>query len=35
MLEEGMVYLGTSRKPDVSIDKAEYLALKLANRHEP
>ena len=28
-----MVYLGTSRKPDDSINKAEYLALKLANRH--
>ena len=33
MLEEGMVYVGTSRKPDDSINKAEYLALKLANRH--
>ena len=28
-----MVYLGTSRKPDDSINKPEYLALKLANRH--
>jgi DNA helicase HerA-like ATPase len=28
-----MVYVGTSRKPDDSINKAEYLALKLANRH--
>ncbi|MDH3195758.1 MAG: DUF853 domain-containing protein, partial [Hyphomicrobiales bacterium] len=33
MFEEGMVYVGTSRKPDDSINKAEYLALKLANRH--
>jgi DNA helicase HerA-like ATPase len=33
VLEEEMVYVGTSRKPDDSINKAEYLALKLANRH--
>ena len=28
-----MVYVGTSRKPDDGINKPEYLALKLANRH--
>lgn len=33
VLEEGMVYLGASQNPDDSIGKAEYLALKLANRH--
>ncbi len=33
MLEEEMVYVGTSRKPDDGINKPEYLALKLANRH--
>ncbi len=33
MLEEGQLYVGTSRKPDDTINKAEYLALKLANRH--
>ncbi len=33
MLQEELVYVGTSRKPDDSINKAEYLALKLANRH--
>jgi DNA helicase HerA-like ATPase len=33
VLEEGQLYIGTSRKPDDTINKAEYLALKLANRH--
>lgn len=33
MLEEGRIYLGTSRKPDDSVNKGEYLDLKLANRH--
>ncbi|MEM7303340.1 MAG: helicase HerA-like C-terminal domain-containing protein [Pseudomonadota bacterium] len=33
MIEEGNIYLGTSRKPDDSLQKAEYLNLKLANRH--
>ena len=33
MLEDGRIYLGTSRKPDDSIQHAEYLDLKLANRH--
>ncbi len=33
MLEDGKIYLGTSRKPDDSLQRAEYLELKLANRH--
>ena len=33
MLENGRIYLGTSRHPDDSINKGEYLDLKLANRH--
>lgn len=33
MLEDGRIYLGTSRNPDDSINKGEYLDLKLANRH--
>ncbi len=33
MFEEGKIYLGTSRHPDDSINKGEYLNLKLANRH--
>lgn len=33
MYQEGQVYLGTSRHPDDSINKPEYLQLKLANRH--
>ena len=33
MLEDGKIYLGTSRKPDDSVKKGEYLDLKLANRH--
>lgn len=33
MLEDGRIYLGTSRHPDDSVNKGEYLDLKLANRH--
>ena len=33
MLEQGKLYLGTSRKPDDSINKPEYLDLKYGNRH--
>ena len=33
MLQEGRIYLGTSRKPDDSINEPEYLELKYANRH--
>jgi DNA helicase HerA-like ATPase len=33
MEKEGNIYLGTSRKPDDSLQKGEYLNLKLANRH--
>ena len=33
MLKDGQIYLGTSRNPDDSINKPEYLDLKLANRH--
>jgi len=33
MLEDGKIYLGTSRTPDDQLQKAEYLHLKLANRH--
>lgn len=33
MLEDGKIYLGTSRNPDDSLQKPEYLNLKLANRH--
>jgi DNA helicase HerA-like ATPase len=33
MLEQGKIYLGTSRKPDDSINKPEYLELKYGNRH--
>ncbi len=33
MLEEGRIYLGTSRHSDDSINKGEYLDLKMANRH--
>lgn len=33
MLENGRIYLGTSRHPDNSINKGEYLDLKLANCH--
>ena len=33
MLQDGKLYLGTSRKPDDTINKAEYLDLKFGNRH--
>jgi DNA helicase HerA-like ATPase len=33
MLEQGKIYLGTSRKPDDSINRPEYLDLKYGNRH--
>ena len=33
MLKEGFIYLGTSRRPDDSINGPEYLDLKYANRH--
>jgi DNA helicase HerA-like ATPase len=33
MLQEGSLYLGTSRNPDDSLNKAEYMALKYGNRH--
>jgi DNA helicase HerA-like ATPase len=33
MLEQGKIYLGTSRKPDDSINKPEYLDLRYGNRH--
>ena len=33
MLQEGQIYLGTSRHNDDSLQKPEYLNLKLANRH--
>ena len=33
MIKEGQIYLGTSRKPDDSTNKGEYLNLGLANRH--
>lgn len=33
MIEEGKLYVGTSRNPDDSLNKGEYLDLKYANRH--
>ncbi len=33
MLRDDAIYLGSSRNPDDSIKKGEYLELKLANRH--
>ena len=33
MLQDGKIYVGTSRKPDDTINKGEYLDLKYANRH--
>ena len=33
MLQDGKLYIGTSRKPDDTINKGEYLDLKFANRH--
>ena len=32
-LENGQIYLGTSRRPDDALNKPEVLNLKLANRH--
>lgn len=33
MKKDGELYVGTSRNPDDSLNKGEYLNLKLANRH--
>ncbi|WP_299865726.1 helicase HerA-like C-terminal domain-containing protein [uncultured Hoeflea sp.] len=33
MLQDGKLYIGTSRNPDDSINKGEYLDLRYANRH--
>jgi DNA helicase HerA-like ATPase len=33
MLQDGRIYIGTSRHPDDTINKGEYLELKMANRH--
>jgi len=33
MKKDGELYIGTSRNPDDSLNKGEYLNLKLANRH--
>ena len=33
MLADGKLYIGTSRKPDDSINKGEYLDLRFGNRH--
>lgn len=33
MIKDGELYLGTSRKTDNTLNKGEYLNLKLANRH--
>jgi len=33
MLEDGKLYIGTSRNPDDSLNKGEYLELKYGNRH--
>lgn len=33
MIKDDALYVGTSRNPDNSLNKAEYLNLKLANRH--
>ena len=33
MLQDGQIYLGTSRKPDDSIADPQYMILKYANRH--
>ena len=33
MIKDGELYIGTSRNPDDSLNKGEYLNLKLANRH--
>ncbi|MEZ5799184.1 MAG: helicase HerA-like domain-containing protein [Nitratireductor sp.] len=33
MLQDGQIYLGTSRKPDDSMLIRQYMILKYANRH--
>ncbi|HUH49397.1 MAG TPA: DUF853 domain-containing protein [Mycoplana sp.] len=33
MLQDGKLFVGTSRKPDNTINKPEYLELKFGNRH--
>ena len=33
ILQDGKLYIGTSRKPDDTNDKPEYLELKFGNRH--
>ena len=33
MLQDGKLFIGASRKPDDTIQKGEYLALKYGNRH--
>lgn len=33
MLQDGKLYLGSSRNPDDSLNKGEYLELKFGNRH--
>ncbi|MBC7312348.1 MAG: DUF853 family protein, partial [Rhizobium sp.] len=33
MLQDGKLYIGTSRNPDDSLNKGEYLDLKYGNRH--
>jgi DNA helicase HerA-like ATPase len=33
VLKDGFIYLGTSRRPDETLDEPQYLALNYANRH--
>ncbi|MNE75125.1 AAA-like domain protein [compost metagenome] len=33
MLQDGKLYIGTSRNPDDTLNKGEYLELKFGNRH--
>ena len=33
ILQDGKLYIGTSRKPDDTNNKPEYLDLKFGNRH--
>lgn len=33
LLQDGKIYVGTSRKPDDSLNKPEYLDLRFGNRH--
>ena len=33
MLQDGKLYIGTSRNPDDTLNKGEYLDLKFGNRH--